>query len=116
AVRAGAAFATVRHTHVTPARSPVYRGDSSPVRTLADPARSDSRARHPPTSPAHPCGEGDARLDESDPMSAPDTSVPFSFEVYPARTTAGMAAVTATVDSLAAAGPEFVSVTFGAAG
>ncbi|MBO3661899.1 methylenetetrahydrofolate reductase [Microbacterium stercoris] len=42
--------------------------------------------------------------------------VPFSFELYPARTEAGMDMVAETATALAAAGPEFVSVTYGAAG
>ncbi|QHC56955.1 methylenetetrahydrofolate reductase [Rathayibacter tanaceti] len=43
-------------------------------------------------------------------------SVPFSFEIYPPRTSGGAAALTRTVDRLAAAGPSFVSVTYGAGG
>ncbi|MBF4463580.1 MULTISPECIES: methylenetetrahydrofolate reductase [unclassified Rathayibacter] len=42
--------------------------------------------------------------------------VPFSFEVYPPRTPAGTAALLHTVDQLAAAGPSFISVTYGAGG
>ena len=47
---------------------------------------------------------------------APPASVPFSFEVYPPRTPAGLPALHETIDRLAAAGPEFISVTFGAGG
>ncbi|PPF14877.1 methylenetetrahydrofolate reductase [Rathayibacter rathayi] len=50
---------------------------------------------------------------ESDPACP---RVPFSFEVYPPRTAAGSLALTRTVDRLAAAGPSFVSVTYGAQG
>ncbi len=43
-------------------------------------------------------------------------TVPFSFEVYPPRTPEGMPALRETIDRLAAAGPQFISVTFGAGG
>lgn len=42
--------------------------------------------------------------------------VPFSFEIYPPRTPEGMPALRETIARLAAAGPEFISVTFGAGG
>ena len=42
--------------------------------------------------------------------------VPFSFELYPARTEAGIDMVAETASALAASGPEFISVTYGAAG
>jgi methylenetetrahydrofolate reductase (NADPH) len=42
--------------------------------------------------------------------------VPFSFEVYPPRSTAREAALHETIRHLAAAGPQFISVTFGAGG
>ena len=42
--------------------------------------------------------------------------VPFSFELYPPRNGAAAAALPATIDRLAAAGPEFISVTYGANG
>ncbi|WP_237280404.1 methylenetetrahydrofolate reductase [Subtercola vilae] len=42
--------------------------------------------------------------------------IPFSFEVYPPRSAAAAAELPATIDALAAAGPEFISVTFGAGG
>jgi methylenetetrahydrofolate reductase (NADPH) len=40
----------------------------------------------------------------------------FSFEVYPPRSAAAATALTHTIDHLAAAGPEFISVTYGANG
>lgn len=40
----------------------------------------------------------------------------FSFELYPPRSPAAEAALPAAVDLLAAAGPEFISVTYGASG
>ncbi|MEL5990925.1 methylenetetrahydrofolate reductase [Microbacterium phosphatis] len=46
-------------------------------------------------------------------MSLP---VPFSFELYPARTEAGIDMVAGTASALAATGPAFISVTYGAAG
>ena len=42
--------------------------------------------------------------------------VPFSFELYPPRNDRAAAALPATIDRLAAAGPEFISVTYGANG
>ena len=42
--------------------------------------------------------------------------VPFSFEVYPPRSAAREAALQETIRYLAAAGPQFISVTFGAGG
>ena len=42
--------------------------------------------------------------------------VPFSFELYPPRNVAASAALPATIDRLAAAHPEFISVTYGANG
>lgn len=42
--------------------------------------------------------------------------VPFSFELYPPRTDAAASALHGTIDTLAAAGPEFISVTYGASG
>ncbi|WP_022887001.1 methylenetetrahydrofolate reductase [Glaciibacter superstes] len=44
------------------------------------------------------------------------TRVPFSFELYPPRSDAAASALHATIDRLAAAGPEFISVTYGANG
>lgn len=41
---------------------------------------------------------------------------PFSFELYPPRNQAAAAALPATIDALAAAGPDFISVTYGAGG
>lgn len=41
---------------------------------------------------------------------------PFSFELYPPKTLDGGVALARTVEHLAAAGPEFISVTFGAGG
>lgn len=49
-----------------------------------------------------------------DPLCRP--RVPFSFELYPARTASGARALERTADRLAAAGPSFVSVTYGAGG
>lgn len=42
--------------------------------------------------------------------------VPFSFEIYPPRTEAGIAALHETIRHLAASGPRFISVTYGAGG
>ncbi len=42
--------------------------------------------------------------------------VPFSFELYPPRNARAAAALPATIDRLAAARPEFISVTYGANG
>ena len=42
--------------------------------------------------------------------------VPFSFELYPPRNAKASAALPATIDRLAAAQPEFISVTYGANG
>ncbi|HEY2557157.1 MAG TPA: methylenetetrahydrofolate reductase [Diaminobutyricibacter sp.] len=42
--------------------------------------------------------------------------VPFSFELYPPRNVAASAALPATIDRLAAAHPDFISVTYGANG
>lgn len=42
--------------------------------------------------------------------------IPFSFELYPPRTAASTEALHHTIDQLAAAGPEFISVTYGAGG
>jgi len=47
-------------------------------------------------------------------LSAPP--VPFSFEVYPPRSEASMAALHDAIRHLASAGPRFISVTFGAGG
>lgn len=47
-------------------------------------------------------------------VSAP--SVPFSFEVYPPKSEASTVALHATIRRLAAAGPRFISVTYGAGG
>jgi methylenetetrahydrofolate reductase (NADPH) len=54
-----------------------------------------------PTPPA----ESDAR-----------SGIRFSFELYPPKTDAAQAALHTTIDALAAAGPEFISVTYGASG
>jgi len=43
-------------------------------------------------------------------------STPFSFELYPPRSPGAVAALPATIDRLAAAGPDFISVTYGAGG
>jgi methylenetetrahydrofolate reductase (NADPH) len=50
------------------------------------------------------------------PQDAADSRVPFSFELYPPRTPAAEGDLLRTIDALAAAGPEFISVTFGAGG
>jgi methylenetetrahydrofolate reductase (NADPH) len=42
--------------------------------------------------------------------------VPFSFELYPPRNEKAAAALPGTIDRLAASGPEFISVTYGANG
>ncbi|BDV30268.1 methylenetetrahydrofolate reductase [Microbacterium terricola] len=49
-------------------------------------------------------------------LVAPAHGVPFSFEIYPPRTDAGLPALHETIRHLAAAGPRFISVTFGAGG
>ena len=43
-------------------------------------------------------------------------NIPFSFEVYPPTSDAATSALHATIEHLAAAGPEFISVTYGANG
>jgi methylenetetrahydrofolate reductase (NADPH) len=50
----------------------------------------------------------------TDPARSP--RVPFSFELYPPRNDAAVSALHGTIDLLAAAGPEFISVTYGASG
>lgn len=47
---------------------------------------------------------------------ARDTRIPFSFELYPPKSDAASTALTHTIDRLAAVGPEFISVTYGANG
>ncbi|WP_169581416.1 MULTISPECIES: methylenetetrahydrofolate reductase [Microbacterium] len=47
-------------------------------------------------------------------LSAPP--VPFSFEIYPPRTDAGIVALHETIRRLAGVGPRFISVTYGAGG
>lgn len=54
-------------------------------------------------------------------MTEPTTSsraarIPFSFELYPPKTDAASTALTHTIDRLAAALPDFISVTYGANG
>lgn len=53
-----------------------------------------------------------------DPTTDPacGTHVPFSFELYPPRNDGAVSALHDTIDRLAAAGPEFISVTYGASG
>lgn len=46
----------------------------------------------------------------------PAAGVPFSFELYPPRSEAREAALHETIRELAAAGPQFISVTYGAGG
>jgi methylenetetrahydrofolate reductase (NADPH) len=46
----------------------------------------------------------------------PNPRVPFSFELYPPRSESSQAALHETVRRLAAAGPDFISVTYGAGG
>ncbi|HSP76705.1 MAG TPA: methylenetetrahydrofolate reductase [Cryobacterium sp.] len=43
-------------------------------------------------------------------------TIPFSFELYPPKSDAATSALHATIEHLAAAGPEFISVTYGANG
>ncbi|WP_292834688.1 methylenetetrahydrofolate reductase [Microbacterium sp.] len=50
------------------------------------------------------------------PPETPAPAVPFSFEIYPPRHPDGMPALHETIQHLAAAGPQFISVTFGAGG
>lgn len=50
------------------------------------------------------------------PIETPAPAVPFSFEIYPPRHPEGMPALRETIGHLAAAGPQFISVTFGAGG
>ncbi|MEV8252031.1 methylenetetrahydrofolate reductase [Microbacterium sp. NPDC076768] len=47
---------------------------------------------------------------------APESRVPFSFELYPPRSASSEAALHDTVRHLAATGPDFLSVTYGAGG
>ncbi|MCU1447611.1 methylenetetrahydrofolate reductase [Cryobacterium sp.] len=55
----------------------------------------------PPSPPAdHACRPG----------------IPFSFELYPPKTDAAATALHGTIDALADARPEFISVTYGASG
>ncbi|MEB4615912.1 methylenetetrahydrofolate reductase [Leucobacter sp. M11] len=49
-------------------------------------------------------------------IGSPSTATRFSFEVFPARTAAAALALGHAVQHLAAAGPDFVSVTYGANG
>ena len=49
-------------------------------------------------------------------ISACNARPAFSFELYPPKTVAAASALTRTIDHLAAAGPEFISVTYGANG
>lgn len=42
--------------------------------------------------------------------------IPFSFELYPPTSDAATSVLHATIERLAAAGPEFISVTYGANG
>lgn len=49
-------------------------------------------------------------------ISACNARPAFSFEVYPPKSVAAASALTRTIDHLAAAGPEFISVTYGANG
>ncbi|MBZ6372654.1 MAG: methylenetetrahydrofolate reductase [Microbacterium hominis] len=63
----------------------------------------------------------DPRATMTLPETSPDTPVPaaaapFSFEIYPPRTAAGLPALYETIRVLADAGPRFISVTFGAGG
>jgi methylenetetrahydrofolate reductase (NADPH) len=44
------------------------------------------------------------------------SSTPFSFELYPPKTDAAATLLHGTIDLLAAAGPDFISVTYGASG
>ncbi|WP_296766664.1 methylenetetrahydrofolate reductase [NAD(P)H] [Sediminimonas sp.] len=46
----------------------------------------------------------------------PDQGIAVSFELFPPKTEAGVAALGRTVDQLATAGPEYFSVTYGAGG
>jgi methylenetetrahydrofolate reductase (NADPH) len=46
----------------------------------------------------------------------PDRRVTHSFELYPPRSAASAAALPAVIDTLAATGPDFLSVTYGASG
>lgn len=52
----------------------------------------------------------------ADDLSRTSPVVPFSFEVYPPRTSASAAALHTTLERLADAGPRFISVTYGAGG
>ncbi|WEG07701.1 methylenetetrahydrofolate reductase [Microbacterium horticulturae] len=52
----------------------------------------------------------------ADDLQRPWAVAPFSFEVYPPRTPASAAALHDTLQRLAAAGPRFISVTYGAGG
>ena len=94
--------------------------------------RSDSRARHPPASncQASLATRGHqvntvlvttVHASQGETMTATttracDKRIPFSFELYPPKSDAAASALMHTIDRLAAAGPDFVSVTYGANG
>jgi methylenetetrahydrofolate reductase (NADPH) len=65
----------------------------------------------PPPDLLHACSREVAAMSPQTPGA-----VPFSFELFPPRSPAAAAALPATVARLAATGPEFLSVTFGAGG
>ena len=52
----------------------------------------------------------------ADAALSPSKETPFSFELFPPRTPAAEASLHATIQTLAALGPEFISVTYGAGG
>jgi len=56
------------------------------------------------------------RVDAPAVAGAASPRVPFSFEIYPPRTPEQLPALYETIRVLAAAGPRFISVTFGAGG
>jgi methylenetetrahydrofolate reductase (NADPH) len=55
-------------------------------------------------------------LDSPDGNTAPGARVPFSFELFPPRNEAAAHTLWDTIQQLAAAGPDFISVTYGANG
>src|SRR5699024_8509699 len=79
-------------------------------------------ARRRRSNPPNAGAGANARFDGSEPMSTaslvtvPSGRPTVSFELYPPRSPASAAAAWETVERLAAAGPDFFSVTYGASG
>jgi len=106
--------------YLGPHRRPVHPGQErqpSPA-----PARDDNAPRRAVRGrPASAIDPKDLMRTESSASPArlrPDATagVPFSFELYPPRSPAREAALHETIRQLSAAGPQFISVTYGAGG